>query len=373
MQPYQPPNSKPLRDVIPPVGICLVSHRRLFPQSQTWCTSVYQAHCCLVCVHHKYQVLSWTPWQRGTLGHAVNQTLINISPGWTRCECWDVNFFLPCGAGDQLQERNLSSHKRRQCAFQAWTRSGSPVSHDRWGRHGTVALLWPYKHSEALALLPHTAKWQWASQQWFTFFLKYITQLLTGDAQRYWMNKNLNLKHTTNSTCVPACRRPMIAFKILFVFFEGIWLIVRASTDDPIRLPWLMRLLWRWRLRVRCIIMKSVRLRASWGSAWLVLGKLCTMQHISVRHLILHREDQNRDVYWGEERSREQMDGMSLIVISNTDDVSLCRCEARVVCVYVFLLTLWSTSVSHGDFRALCRSNTLARLHFNHGTDNLNR
>ncbi len=37
---------------------------------------------------------------------------------------------------------------------------------------------------------------------------------------------------------MPACPwANMIAFKMLFVFFEGIWLIIRASTDDPIRLP----------------------------------------------------------------------------------------------------------------------------------------
>lgn len=38
-------------------------------------------------------------------------------------------------------------------------------------------------------------------------------------------------------TCMPGCRcARVITFKLLFAFFEGIWLIITASTDDPMRL-----------------------------------------------------------------------------------------------------------------------------------------
>lgn len=88
----------------------------------------------------------------------------------------------------------------------------------------------------------------------------------------------------------------MIAFKMIFsvvVFFEGMWLLFRASTNDPIRLPWHMCLIWGRCLRVKCIIMKSagpfiylfIYFFPGWEQAWfsasLVLGKPCAV-HTSV-------------------------------------------------------------------------------------------
>lgn len=93
----------------------------------------------------------------------------------------------------------------------------------------------------------------------------------------------------------------MIAFKMLCVLFEGIWLIIRASTlTIPKRLPWLMCLLWGWCWRVKCIITKSVglfflfsfssSLKASWIFCIAGPRQSLLRAHTSVfRDLILYR------------------------------------------------------------------------------------